>query len=458
MLTSRKVGVFSNGQSHVATGNVVVGRNKEFAMRAPIAFFFVALISSALSPCQAAPPDVGTGRESGQKPATSTVDQWTIKGREFSKSRSVNAIEFGLTAGSTSDQSTVLAKAIQHASESREVDTVYIPEGVYFFANPIWLRSGVNLIGDAAGKTVLERKDNSDYLLKGKHMDCRKAVVANLTLRNPDRTLLMLDVSNLQFSHVEFSGGIVRFEKSSGILLDGNVFTENLGKSAYAGSACENVRIVNNAFNSVEHGSINLSGHRKCHVESNYITSSKPIDSGYAGIRLPNGAKNNTVENNFIENHGRGIFILSSSANNIVRNNVVKHTTREGVLIQSSNNLLEGNTIIDAGCEAIYVVDANGKSSPTPSIADGNRILRNVIHDTRRHEASSFVGLWIASRNNIVKGNKVSMEHGRIFRAIKTDAGNQDLDNIYDRTVEKGDVEKWTRMRNQIRTSTPKQK
>ena len=425
-------------------------------MRTPIVIFIASLISCALCPCKAAPADVGTGGESGRKSATSTVDQWIIKGRKFSRSRSINAIEFGLTAGSTSDQSPALAKAIQHASESSEVDTVYIPEGVYFFANPIRLRSGVNLIGDAAGKTVLERKDNSDYLLKAKHMDFRKAVVANLTLRNPDRTLLMLDVSNLQVSHVEFSGGIVRFEQSSRILLDGNVFNENRGKSAYAGSACENVRIVNNAFNSIEHGSINLSGHRKCYVASNYITSSRPIDSGYAGIRLPNGAKNNTVESNFIENHGRGIFILSSSENNIVRNNVVKHTTREGVFIQSSNNLLEGNTIIDAGCEAIYVVDASGKSSPTPSIAAGNRILRNVIHDTRKHDASSFIGLQIASRNNIVKGNKVSMEHGRKFKVIKTNAGNQDLGNVYSRKAERGDVEKWTRTRDQIRKSASK--
>ena len=427
-------------------------------MRTLTVLFLAGLISFALSLCKAAPPDTGTGRESGRKPATPTGDQWTIKGRAFSKSRSVNAIEFGLTAGSTSDQSTALAKAIQHASESRDVDTVYIPEGVYFFANSIRLQSGVNLIGDAAGKTVLERKDNSDYLLRGNHMDCRKAVVANLTLLNPDRTLLMLDVSNLQFSHVEFSGGIVRFEKSSGIILDGNVFNENRGKSAYASSECENVRIVNNAFNSVEHGSINLSGHKNCYVASNYITSSKPIDSGYAGIRLPNGAKNNTVEKNFIENHGRGIFILSSSEKNIVRNNVVKHTTLQGVLIQSSNNLLEGNTIIDAGCEAIYVVDASAKSSPTPSIADGNGILRNVIWDTRKHEASRFVGLRISSRNNIVKGNKVSMEHGRNFKSIKAEAGNQDLDNVYSRKVERGDVDKWIRARNRIRKSTPRQK
>ena len=36
------------------------------------------------------------------------------------------------------------------------------PEGVYFFANPIWLPPAVNLIGDAPGKTVLEGHDNSD--------------------------------------------------------------------------------------------------------------------------------------------------------------------------------------------------------------------------------------------------------------------------------------------------------
>ena len=425
-------------------------------MKPPVVIFLVCFISSPSSHLKGAPTGVGPVEESGQK--TSTVNQWTIRGRSFSKSRSVNAKEFGLTAGVNADQSTALAKAIQHASDSREVDTVYIPEGIYFFSNPIQLRSGVNLIGDAAGKTVLEMDDNSDYLLKGKHLDCRKAIVANLTLENPDRTLLMLEVRNLQFSQVEFSGGIVRFEKCSGITLDGNVFNKNLGKSAYASSQCENVRIVNNAFNSVQHGSINLSGHSKCYVALNYITSSKSIDSGYAGIRLPNGAKNNTVENNFIENHGRGIFILSSSEKNIVRNNIVKQTTRQGVFIQSSNNLLEGNTIIDAGCEAIYLVDGGAKSASRASAADGNGILRNVIYDTQKHEASRFIGLQIASRNNIVKGNKVSMQHGRVFKAIKADAGNQDLNNVYSKQVDRGDVEKWTRKRNLIRNSTPNQK
>jgi parallel beta-helix repeat protein len=159
------------------------------------------------------------------------------------------------------------------------------------------------------------------------------------------------------------------------------------------------------------------------------------IDSGYAGIRLPNSAKSNIVENNFIENHGRGLFILSSSEDNIVRNNTVKNTSYQGVFIQSSGNVLEGNTIIDAGDEAIYVVNADAKSSPTPSIADNNRILGNVIYDTRKHDADRFIGLKILSRNNIVKGNRVSMTYGRKFKDVKADAGNQDIDNVYKKDV-----------------------
>ncbi len=395
-------------------------------MRARITVMFAVWLSFSLSHCEADPPDP---TETRQERATSTANQWTIKGRVFSKSRSVNAAEFGLTAGNDSDQSSALAKAIQRASESPDVDTVYVPEGVYLIADSIRLKPGVNMIGAAAGKTVFERRDESDYLFTGKHMDCRKAIVANLTLRNRDRTLLISDIRNLQFSNVEFAGGIVRFEHSSHITLDGNTFNDNRGKSAYASSDCEHMKIVNNVFNSVEHGSINLSGHRNSYVASNRITSPKPIDSGYAGIRLPNRARNNVVEKNVIENHGRGIFILSSSEENTIRNNVVKRTTQQGVLIQSSNNIIRGNTIIDAGRNAIYVVDQDAASA-TPRRADGNSILSNVILDTSKRDGS-FVGLRISARNTIVRGNQVSKQHGRGFKAIKAEAGNQDTDNSY---------------------------
>ena len=126
----------------------------------------------------------------------------------------------------------------------------------------------------------------------------------------------------------------------------------------------------------------------------------KLIDSGYAGIRLPNGATGNRIENNVIENHGRGLFVLSSSEGNHLRNNTESNTTYQGGLIQSCGNHLEGNTIVDAGDEAIHVVHAVAASTPTPSIANNNTILWNVIRDTQKHAPSRFIGLHISTSGN----------------------------------------------------------
>ncbi len=422
----------------------------------PIAHVLACCVSLALTACEVAPREANTG-DAGLDASDSARKQRTIEALALDRSRSVNAVDFGLTSGVRSDQWPALAEAIQRASEDADIDTVHVPEGVYCFARSIRLRSGVNLIGAGAGKTVLEGKDAGDYLLKGADMNGRKTIVANLTLRNRRRTVQLREVSNLRFSRVEFSGGIVRFERSSDIILDENIFTDNQGKAAYAGSDCEDIRIVNNTFVSVEQGSVNLSGHRNCVVASNHITSASLIDSGYAGIRLPNGARNNLVEQNLIENHGRGIFILSSSEKNTIRGNVVENTSLQGVLIQSSDNLLEGNTIIDAGNEAVYVVDAGAASSPTPSLAKRNRILNNVVWDTRKRNADPdrFVGLRISSRDNIVRGNKVAKAHGRSFKAIKANAGNQDAANVYSRAAEEGDIANSIRAAKQIRSATP---
>ncbi len=382
----------------------------------------------------------------GQDPqAKRNTNSWTIAGREFEKSRSINAVEFGLVAGTDADQTLALTKAISHAADSAEIDTVYIPAGVYKFKSSIWLRSEVNLIGDGADKTVLQHTDPGSYLLRGKRLNCRQAVVANLSLRNDSRTVLMWGIRDLQFHRVEFVGGIVRFEQSSGIQFIENVFRENRGKSAYAGSKCQNVTIVNNDFHSIEHGSINLSGHEDCYVAGNVITAEKPIDSGYAGIRLPNRAKKNLVERNYIANHARGIFILSSSENNTVRNNLLNTTTYEGVFVQSSKNTLEGNTIIDAGSQGIYVVNAGAASSPTPSIADENTIRNNIITDTRPHDGSRNIGLQVFSKGNTITGNIVSKEFGREFLSIRKNSNNQERENIYQPRIEPVDIKRWVR-------------
>ena len=165
-------------------------------------------------------------------------------------------------------------------------------------------------------------------------------------------------------------------------------------------------------------------------VAYNHITADKLIDSGYAGIRLPNTATNNLVEHNVVENHGRGLFVLSYSNGNTLRHNVVRGTTHQGVLVQSPNNRIEHNLIIDAGLAAIRVTDAagvgedkNGKPNPR-SIAKDNVVLGNRIEDTRKVKGKDAWGLYIGSTGNQVSHNSVQKRFGRQFMHFVEAKGN----------------------------------
>ena len=81
--------------------------------------------------------------------------------------------------------------------------------------------------------------------------------------------------------------------------------------------------------------------------------------------------------------------------------------------------------------EAIYVTNATAENSPTPSVANGNRILENIIYDTKSLRPSRCIGLKIGSQENLIKGNRVSMNHGRDFKSLRLDSGNQDMNNLY---------------------------
>ena len=167
---------------------------------------------------------------------------------EYNRSRSINARDYGLIPGSSMDQSSMLARAIKYASEKKDVDCVYVPEGTYQFAQSIWLNAGVSLIGAGLGKTVFIGKNRKSYLLRAKRVDFGDAVIANMTISNLERALIITNSRNLSFKNVEFKGGMVRFEKSENITFEGNIFNDNLGKGGYAGSGCKNVRIVQNTF------------------------------------------------------------------------------------------------------------------------------------------------------------------------------------------------------------------
>lgn len=384
--------------------------------------------SSAPEPKNVKPP-FKKGEVIGCKRALPFIDSplaWTINGKEYLKSKSINALEAGIKIDPVLNQTKEINALIAKVGKDPAIDSIYFPKGIYYIAGKMKLRPGVNIIGAGQGKTVFEKRDAKSYLAVGGGADFKNAVVSLLTINNTSRTLLMVKVANLNFYHVEFKGGIVRFEDSKNLTFEGNIFNENLGKSGYASSKCVNVRIVNNTFNSVEKGSINLSGHQDSYVAYNYITSPKLIDSGYAGIRLPNTAQNNIVEHNYIHNHGRGIFVLSYSSGNTVRYNLIDGTTYTGLFVQSPKNVFRGNVVKDAGTQAIYVVNGS-RHRGVLSEAVANELTDNITYDSKEHKNEHNIGLKIARANNLASNNIVSVRYGRTFKSVH--AGSKDIDN-----------------------------
>ena len=118
---------------------------------------------------------------------------------EYNQSRSINAEDYGLIPGSSMDQSSMLVRAIKYASENKEIDCVYVPEGTYQFTQSIWLKAGVSLIGAGPGKTVFIGQNPKAYLIRAKRVDFGDALIANMTVSNSERALLITDSCNISF-------------------------------------------------------------------------------------------------------------------------------------------------------------------------------------------------------------------------------------------------------------------
>lgn len=337
---------------------------------------------------------------------------------------------------------------IDKVSQSTTYNTIYFPEGTYLCERkvpdsateetlpPMKLKSGVNIIGDGQGKTILERDDGTEYMFKSRDI-IENIVIANLTLRtSTHRGIEVHNATNIKFFHVEFDGAQVTFRASKDLHFEGNHFKNSLGKAGYASGAvdrdlrreggCQFVTIKHNDITNSTQGGLNLSVHYNSHVAYNKITSENVINSGYAGIRLPNNSEYNIVEYNYIKNYGRGLFVLSKSKYNTLRYNLIDTTNSQGILIQSSDNVIEGNVIKDAGEEAIrlYYSDID-KSYPK-----NNHVAHNIVYDETSN--SSYKGLQVsgegASDNEIVK-NIVSKKINDT-RTISIVAGNDSIDNI----------------------------
>lgn len=330
--------------------------------------------------------------------------------------------EFGVKSDVQICQADAINRAIDQVSRTQGGGTLYFPPGKYYIGpnKQLNVRPNVNLIGAGMGKSVIWGDNDGRYLVSSSRTALHVRI-SKLTFDNPGRLLLMQNVSDITFVEVEFKSGFIRFENGSKITIDHSLFQNNLGKAAYASDVCSEVTLTNNRVINPAEGGFNLSRHQNSYVANNYIYSDTNIDSGYAGIRLPNNAYNNTVVNNEIHRTGRGIFVLSGSENNVIENNKIYRSTYQGAFIESSYNTFRGNYIEDAGDESIYVNGANH------NVIEDNQIVDTYLKSDRVPRRN--VALKIYGLNNIVCNNTVSRTYGRRFKDISS--GNIDEGNVY---------------------------
>ncbi|MFW6279021.1 MAG: RICIN domain-containing protein [Bacillota bacterium] len=330
----------------------------------------------------------------------------------------VSVTDFGAQSGVQTCQVEAFHAAMDHFYEQGEEGTVYVPAGEYYLASPLQLRPGVNLVGEGMKESLLWSDDSSSYLVYdalGQEMNLK---ITDLGFSNQERLLLLDNVANMEFERVSFRDGIVRFEESNSVLINECHFENNKGKAAYASDIADNMTLTNNDIINPEQGGINLSRHNDSYVAHNQVESDSQIDSGYAGIRLPNNAEGNIVEDNTVIRTGRGLFVLSGSTGNTLRNNEVYSTTYQGALIESPDNTFTNNVIADAGEESIYV-----------SQTSDNTVENNEIYDTEAHSGDRFIGLEVTGENNSILQNIVYGDYGRDFKEIAP--GNIDRGNEY---------------------------
>ena len=332
----------------------------------------------------------------------------------------INARWYGARGDGNQNDQVPLDRAKSYLSSREMRGVLHIPEG-HYNVSLLRLSPGIDVRGDGISKTVLQGPGTPTPLVRGggEELD---AEITNLTFTKPEgddwRLVRLRGVSHVAFRHVQFRGGVVEFRDSSDIVIDHCVFTGKAGeRGAYASSGVDNATITNNIVKNPMGGGFNLSGHTNSVAAGNLFISDTRIDTGYGGIRLPNGAMNNVVANNTIIGAGRGIFVLSGSEHNIVRDNRIAKTYQQGMLIETPNNTIKRNIISDTWGTAIRVTDTGWNVPHNERITAENILLRdNVIVDTDVldwDDVHSGRGLHIQGVENRVLSNTVISEYQR---------------------------------------------
>jgi len=214
-------------------------------------------------------------------------------------------------------------QTIQEAINRAEPgETIHVPSGVYF--EHLVINKSISLVGENLTSTILD--GNGTGILVEILSD--NVSLHNFTLRNAEKIVTLINVKNC-----EVQGNIIA-----------NITNSTHGTGIRAQN-CENIRIYENIFDSLDCYNIYFSQTRKSFIEENMFNANKrwsqPI---FLYFSEENVIESNNVSGYEALNEG-GIGLLYSN-NNLIRYNYIFENDWVGLSLRYSNcNVIEGNTI-----------------------------------------------------------------------------------------------------------------
>jgi len=364
---------------------------------------------------------------------------------------------YGARSDVEEDQAGSILNAIAYFFEREEIGTVMVPEGTFYTSQQLGFWEGVSLKGEGMDKSVIVNTGRQGYI--------RNSMFAQTHHYSEGRTLGM-EMSNLKIDvnmyelgewigaiwiedhfrdliiehvHMTNSGGnIIRLAKNSRI--SNSIFDNMDGRGLSTGS--ENAptlkfrdnEILNNQFirtaASPTGPGINLSRADNNLFKGNEVINVNPPGDTYGGIRLPNDSNGNLVEDNYVKNFARGIWILSGSNNNRVRGNTVVDSWTAGLFINSSHvsntttggNTLENNVIRQENPQISHSTDLiriheDFEETIVDNVIKGNEVVISEIYEQsyRNHAESNYQGnsslevglVWLTNGAHLEGRNEV---------------------------------------------------
>jgi len=369
---------------------------------------------------------------------------------------------YGARSEIEEDQAGYILDAIEYFFDREQVGTVFIPEGTFYIAQQLGFWEGVSMKGDGMDRSVIINTGHQGYT--------RRSLFAHSHHYSEDRTLemelsdLKIDVNmyelgewigaiwieepfrdlTIDLVHMTNSGGnIIRLAKNSRI--SNSIFDNMDGRGLSTGwenmpdlRFRDNVIIYNKFIRSADSPTgpgINLSRAMDNVFRGNELINENPPGDTYGGIRLPNDSQNNLVENNYVKNFPRGIWLLSGSQNNEVKGNTVVDSWIAGLFINSSH---ESHTPTSGNILADNVVrQENSQISHTTDLIRihedfDETIINNVISGNEVAISESYENDYRAHTGSQYQGNS-SLEEGLVW--LTNGAHMEGRNEVYDNFV-----------------------